>query len=76
VLLRDEHLQSLRVNGDTASARSCRSRPNQLPPSSPPAMTSVPAGARARRSRGRDEFPPMSMTTSYVFVPSAKSSRV
>ena len=36
------------ITGESASARSCRPTPVHLP--SPPAITSVPFGVRARRS--------------------------
>ncbi len=44
---------------ESTSARSCRPTPVHLAPS-PPAMTSVPLGVSARRSRERRLFPPMS----------------
>jgi hypothetical protein len=49
-----------RTNSERARARSWRPIPVQRPPSSPPTMTSVPAGVSARRSRDSGELPPRS----------------
>ena len=64
------------MNGETTRARSWRSMPPvSLPPSSPPTMTAVPFEVSALRRRETDGLPAMSMITSYVVLPSAKSSR-
>ena len=56
---RDDMVSRWGTTGESMSARICRPTPVHLPPS-PPAMTSVPSGVSARRSRDRRLSPPVS----------------
>src|SRR5919108_4399986 len=62
------------MNRDTTGARRLRRNPpSHRPPPSPPTMTNVPLGVRARRSCDSVRRPPVSTMTSHCRAPSVRS---